>query len=313
MSLKSKIIEKSNQLGFVQTGFAEIRELDLETQYLKFATEQGYLADNQYLLRNIELLKNPKLIIPNANTMIVTAYNYYTDYHHSEQINKGKISRYGWGQDYHLILKPKMDELSDYIKQLEPTAENFVSFDGGKVLEKRWAEYSGIGWQGNNTIVINKKYGSWIFIGVIITSLNLEPDAPHKDLCGDCRICMDKCPTKAIIAPKKIDSRKCITYLTLEDKNKLFANTDLDYQGFIYGCDICQQVCPWNKFPIQTEDNNFNPNDNQTEIDIELVNNMTEDEFASRFKNSPIKRIKLKGLQANAKILTISNNKNLSK
>ncbi len=302
--LKNNIIEKSVELGFVKIGFAKPRLLEVETEYIRYAAEKGYSADNMYLLRNIELLKNPELLVPNAKTIIVAAYNYYTEHKHSENKSAGKISRYGWGNDYHDIIKPKIDLLANYIKEIAPNSNCFTSADGGKVLEKRWAEYAGIGWQGKHSIIINKDYGSWIFLTAIVTDLELAIDKPHKDLCGECHLCVDNCPTKAIIGKGKIDARKCIAYLTIEDKKKEYSLNNDEINHFIYGCDICQNVCPWNKNPIPTKDSNFEPRFGQTELSIELIENMNEEEFELRFDSTPIKRIKLNSLKQNIKYLS---------
>jgi epoxyqueuosine reductase len=298
---KSQIIDKAMDLGFGAIGFAKPTELIEETEYIKFSSEKGYTADNKYLLQNIELLCNPNLLVPNAKTIIVTAYNYYTEFHHNQTIGNGRISRYGWGDDYHNIIKSQTELLAEYIKEIAPEANNFCSADGGKVLEKRWAQYAGIAWQGKHSIAINKQYGSWIFLSVIITDLELEPDEVHKDLCGNCTICIDNCPTHAIIGDRKIDARKCITHITIEDKKKEYELNQGEENQYIYGCDLCQNVCPWNKTPIPTNDKRFEPRFGQTELNFVEINAMNEEQFNSRFDSSPIKRIKLKALQENIK------------
>lgn len=301
--LKSLIIEKSKELGFVEIGFAKVKSLDMECDYIIEASDKGYFAENQYIKNNVDILRNPQLLIPGAQTVIAVLYNYYTDYKYSGKVNTGKISRYAWGDDYHEALRPKLEQLSDYIKQLAPEAVNYNALDSGKVLEKRWAEYSGIGWQGKNTILINKKYGSWVFIGAIVTTLEIDPSTAHKDLCGDCTLCLDSCPNQALYATRRLDFRKCITHLTVNDKEKVYSDDTKTYGGYIYACDICQNVCPWNSKPVITDDPIFTARNGKTEIDLDEAASMTEAEFTEKYRKSPIRKIKLNGLKFNAEKL----------
>ena len=174
--------------------------------------------------------------------------------------------------------------------------------DTGPVLEKAWAVRAGLGWQGKNSLLLNSNLGSYCFISVIITDLNLEPDTKQSDHCGTCSACITACPTDAIIQPKVVDSRKCISYWTIEAKPDLTIPDDITEKlnGWLFGCDICQEVCPWNGKIKPTVNINFEPRDNQTELDLKSVGEMDEESFRIRFRNSPLKRTKLKGLQRNA-------------
>ena len=252
-----------------------------------------------YLYDTIPHRENPDLLLENAKTVIALAMNYYTPFKHDEMPNFGKISRYAWGNDYHTIIKPKLIELSEFIKT-EFESNTFLSLDGGKVFEKIWAERAGLGWQGKHSLLITPEFGSWVFLAIIITDLELVPDEQMPNHCGDCNLCVSACPNNAIVSPKIIDTRRCIAYQTIEDRKYLYQGENLTRSGYLYGCEICQNICPWNKSPIDTNVAEFYPRNNETEISLIKVQEMDAKTFNSRFVNSPIKRIKLGKLMDNA-------------
>lgn len=301
--LKDLIKNKAIELGFDLIGFAKVEPLDIEFDNYIHWLELSYNADMEYLERNKEKRKNVGLILENAKTVIVTAINYNTPFEHNNEKcqSKGKISRYAWGEDYHNVVLPKLESLSAEIKKIFPESESKCYVDTGPILEKAWAVKAGIGWQGKNSLILTRRFGSYMFLGIIISTIEIEPDKIVKDYCGKCNLCIESCPTGAIVSPKVIDSRKCISYWTIETKGKKeFPEiVSKNLNGWFFGCDICQEVCPWNRKKIYTECKEFYPRNNQTEIECERMLNMEEDEFQIRFKNSPLKRAKLEGLKHN--------------
>lgn len=295
---KKQIIDSALSLGFDKIGFAKCCTLSDAADVSRQSYDNGYFADMNYLHETIPLRENPSLLLENSKTIIALAINYYTPFQHTESPHYGKISRYAWGDDYHTIIKPKLIELSDFIRN-EFDANTFLSLDGGKVFEKIWAERAGIGWQGKHSLLITPDFGSWVFLAIIITDLEIEPDEPMPNRCGECNLCITSCPNNAIVSSKIIDTRKCIAYQTIEDRKNLYQDENLTRSGYIYGCEICQNICPWNKTPQSTDNPDFKPRNNETELHILDMNDMDNDSFNIRFNNSPIKRIKLKKLRDN--------------
>jgi epoxyqueuosine reductase len=303
IDMKDIIITKAKDIGFADIKFTKITPLDQEFSSFENWLSEKRHANMLYLERNKQLRNDPKQILPSAKTMIVTATNYYSPYHHSEKASYGKISRYAWGADYHKVIKKMLKKLVNAIKEIEPEAESRYFVDSGPVLEKQWAVRSGMGWQGKNGLIIHPQLGTWFFLGVILSSLEIPPDTSFtKDLCKECTICIDSCPTKAIISPKVIDANKCIAYHTIESasENEIPEEISENLNSWLYGCDICQNVCPWNSKAKPSNINEFYPDSNSIEFLLDGVLSMNEDEFNTKFANSPVKRIGLKKLQRNA-------------
>lgn len=292
--------------GFDDIGIAKAEKLEEEGARLKLWLREGFHGLLEYLERNIEKRIDPQCILPGARSVIVVAQNYYTPYSHCLYPNHGKISRYAWGKDYHKVMAKKLRKLSRFIKEMEPSAATKFYVDTGPVLEKQWAVRAGIGWQGKHTNVISRKFGSWIFLGVLCTTLELRPDSPIKDYCGRCTACIDACPTQAITQPYVLDATRCISYWTIEVKadKEIPDNIAERLEGWIFGCDICQEVCPWNKFQKPSSEQLFAPV-KETTLHIDAIEQMDETEYAERFRGMPIKRAKLQGLKRNARALRL--------
>ncbi|MDD8017462.1 MAG: tRNA epoxyqueuosine(34) reductase QueG, partial [Bacteroidota bacterium] len=233
--------------------------------------------------------------------VISVAINYYSPVEHSQNPNKGKISRYAWGDDYHIHVTKRIQMLFDCIKQLAPESNGRYYVDTGPMMDKVWAARAGIGWQGKHSNLITKEYGSWVFLGEIITTLKLDYDSPIEDFCGSCTACIDACPTDAIREPYVVDSTRCISYLTIEHRGEIDQQFHDRFENWIYGCDICQDVCPWNKFQQATEHKEFFPREKNISPDLDELKNISQEEFSKRFKDSPIKRTKREGIIRNAK------------
>lgn len=298
------LISKSNELGFFDIKIAKSEELTEEFTNFENWIDKNYNATMKWIERNTEKRKNPAEILANCKSVIVLAYNYFTNFKYPTEISgKGKISKYAWGDDYHEIILPKLKEIEAFIKENFHDAECKSYVDTGPILEKIWAEKAGIGWQGKNSLIISKTHGSYFFIGIILTTLEIEPDTPIKDYCGSCTKCIVNCPTGAIVENKVVDSNKCISYWNIEAKPEMNIpeNITNNSNNWSYGCDICQEVCPWNKnLPKITNEIKFFPRKNETYIEIDDILKMTNEDFNARFKKSPIKRTKLTGMQRNA-------------
>lgn len=312
------IIEKARSLGFDLIGFAKADELTNEVEHLEKWLARNYQAGMNYMERNLHKRKNVKEILPGAKSVISLAMNYYTPHNHTNEPDKGnisvpagkpcrqagRVSRYAWRKDYHLIIWEKLFTLESELKKIDPEFDSISYVDTGPVMDKVWAVRSGIGWMGKHTNVINQDFGSWIFLATIITNCEFEYSEVVNDLCGTCTACIDACPTDAIVQDYVVDSNKCISYLTIENKNDIPNEFKGKFENWIFGCDICQDVCPWNiKFSQITSEPNFNPKQGKVELSKEEIQEMDEESFLELFEQSPIKRAKLKGLKRNAGFL----------
>lgn len=304
MTLTQKIKEKARELGIHKIGIAKAEALNEEGERLREWLGKGYHASMQWMERNVEKRSDPRVIVPGARSVISIAVNYYTPEKHDPNENEGKISRYAWGDDYHFHVTKRIQMLADCIKQWQPESENRYYVDTGTVMDKAWAARAGLGWQGKHTNLITKEFGSWVFLGEIITTLDLEADAPMEDFCGTCIACIDACPTDAIHDPYIVDSNRCISYLTIEHRGEIALSLSKKFDQWVYGCDICQDVCPWNKFQQVTEHQEFMPRAKNINPDIEELKSLSQEEFSNRFKNSPIKRTKREGINRNASLVT---------
>ncbi|MBX3009113.1 MAG: tRNA epoxyqueuosine(34) reductase QueG [Melioribacteraceae bacterium] len=297
------VIKKAAELGFDLVGFAKIEPIENEIENLNRWLNNGYHASMEYMIKNLEKRSNPKLLLDNAKSIISLGLNYYTDHLHKTEDNYGKVSRYAWGKDYHLVIWEKLALLEGYLKELDPQFQSKSYVDTGPVMDKVWAVKSGIGWLGKHSNVINRDIGSWFFIATIITNFEFESTNPITDHCGTCTACIDACPTKAIVDNYVVDSNKCISFLTIENKKEIDEEFKNQFDNWLFGCDICQDVCPWNnKFSEISSIIEFEPKCNK-ELNIDEVLSMNGEEFKTRFETSPIFRAKLKGLKRNAAFL----------
>ena len=296
------VIEKAKHIGFDIVGFAKADLLEDETEILQQWLDKGYQASMSYMEKNLNKRKDVKEILSNAKSVISLAINYYTPEKHSHEIDKGKVSRYAWGKDYHLVIWQKLNELETELKELEPELETLSYVDTGPVMDKAWAVRAGIGWMGKHTNVINPNIGSWFFIANIITNFEFEYSEIITDHCGTCTACIDACPTNAIVQEYNVDANKCISFQTIENKDEIRVELKGKLDNWIFGCDICQDVCPWNnKFSVVTSEKDFYPQNKEISFDEVLA--LDNHSFKARFIDSPIKRTKLNGLQRNAKFL----------
>ena len=300
-ALTGYIKEKVRELGFSKVGIARADVLTDESARLNEWLSRGYQGTMAWMQKDPERRVDVRRILPGAKSVISVALNYYIPTRHSNADGTGEISRYAWGDDYHVVMTPRIQSLVDCIKSEKPDVHSAAYVDTGPVLDKAWAVRAGIGWLGKHTNVITKEYGSWVFLGEIIVDAELEYDEPIADFCGSCTACIQACPTDAIVEPYVLDSRKCISYLTIENKEDIPEELKPRLANWVYGCDICQDVCPWNRFQQPTEEIAFRPREENIKPDLHALSAIAEEEFSGRFRRSPVKRTKRQGLMRNAK------------
>ena len=302
VSFSEKIRGKARELGIEKLGFAPAVPLSDEGPRLREWLRRGYQANMLWMEREPERRSDPRVLFPPAKTVISAAVNYFTPFRHDETATDGKISRYAWGDDYHDVVRGKLTHLLEWITGEEPKADGKVCVDTAPIMDKQWAVRAGLGWIGKHTNLITQDNGSWVFLGEILLNLELEYDTDLiADHCGSCTKCIDACPTSAIVEPYVVDSRKCLSYATIELRDpELPPQIAENLNGWLYGCDICQDVCPWNRFEKPTDEVAFNPRNDETSLDPDRVAAMDHEEYVERFRRSAMKRTKLAGLKRNA-------------
>ncbi len=293
------------ELGFSKVGIVRAETLSPEGAHLKEWLARGYQGEMGWMARDPEQRADPRQLFPGARSVIVVAANYYAPPEHSDHPDTGKVSRYAWGDDYHEVVGEKLRALLKWTQRQWPEAEGKVCVDIQPMMDKAWAQRAGLGWIGKHTNLITEEYGSWIFIGELLLNLDLEYDRDQvADQCGSCVLCIDACPTSAIVEPYVVDSNLCISHATIESRApEIRADVAAHLEGWLYGCDICQDVCPWNQMTPATVEPLFEPRAGTINADLSQVLELDSDTYASRFRHSAIKRAKLSGLQRNARAL----------
>tara|TARA_Y100000814_G_scaffold151395_1_gene110336 strand:+ start:474 stop:1400 length:927 start_codon:yes stop_codon:yes gene_type:complete len=301
-ALTQKIKKVAKDFSFSHIGIAEAKTYKEDYTYLNNWIQNGYHASMHWIENRLAERSNILEYYPDAESVIIVTQNYYTG-NTSSSKDIGKFSNYAWGDDYHVVIKKKLHELLAEIKGYDPELDGIVCVDTSPIMEKAWAQRAGIGWIGKHTNLITKDIGSWFFLGSIIINKKLEYDNFYEqDLCGTCTACIDDCPTGAIIDAYQLDSNKCISYLTIEHRGDLPDEYQDKLDGWIYGCDICQETCPWNKkFAEVTNVDAFEPRDGVKNKSLKDWSNMSEEEYKKIFKKSAVKRTKYSGLMRNIK------------
>lgn len=303
--LSARIEEISRELGFAGCGIVPADRLDAEGVRLDRWLARGFHGEMRWMDRPEQDRADPRTVMPDVRSVVVLATNYFTPHEHAEDPARGKVSRYAWGSDYHDVVRAKTRELLERIRLEAPEVKGRVCVDTAPMMEKAWAVRAGLGWIGKHSNLITKDHGSWVFLSELL--LNVELDYDHdivEDHCGTCTACLDACPTSAIVEPYVVDSRKCISYATIELRDDtLPPEIASDLSGWIYGCDICQDVCPWNRFEQPSEEPAFEPRDGETSLSLEGIGRMEHEDYVKRFRGSAMKRTKLSGLKRNARHL----------
>jgi len=300
-SISEQIRLYAASIGFDACGFSKAESIGTEREHLKAWLDKGYNAGMDYLSRNLDKRCDPTLLVEGAKTIISVALNYYPAKKQSP--SNPQIAYYAYGKDYHDIVKVKLQQLLDYIRTLLPNVTGRAFCDTAPVMERYWAAKSGIGFIGKNSLLIIPQKGSYFFLGEIIIDAELKYDEPISLSCGNCTRCLDACPTNAFEDKYILDSGKCISYQTIENKGEIDKHIIPLLNNRFYGCDICQQVCPWNRFSKPHNTPEFNPSDELLFLTQDQLDNLTETEYQWIFKGSAMKRAKLWGLQRNAKAI----------
>jgi epoxyqueuosine reductase len=300
----TELIKKyATALGFDYCGIAKAVKLDDDARRLESWLNKSYNGNMQYMENNFELRIDPSKLVPGAKSVITLLINYFPAA--KQNTDAPKISKYAYGEDYHEVIRNKLNLFLRSVKENigEVNGRGFV--DSAPVLERSWAQKSGLGWVGKNGNLINKQSGSFFFIATLITDMELEyDDAFAKDYCGTCTKCIDNCPTEAILPDKVIDGSKCISYFTIELKDALIPGTMKGkFDNWMFGCDVCQDVCPWNRFSKPSNEISFTPVPEILNFTKKNWEELTEESFKIIFKNSPLKRSKFEGIKRNLKFL----------
>ena len=298
----NRIKAEAKRLGFSDCGITKACFLDKDASYLKQWIDKGYHADMNYMSENSEKRKDPELLVKNTKSIVSVLLNYYPQY--SQPDGFPRISKYAYGKDYHVVLKKKLDILLQFIQNNIAKAEGRVFVDSAPVFEKAWAQRAGLGWQGKNTCLITKEFGSWVFIGEILLDMDLAYDEPMKNYCGSCAACIDSCPTNAIVSEKTIDSNKCISYQTIENKTEIPEHLKGKMNNYIFGCDICQNVCPWNQKPVITGEDDFLSINPILKMTVDEIKQTEEVQLKKLLKGTAMERTKTKGLRRNIKFIS---------
>jgi epoxyqueuosine reductase len=289
--------------GFDYCGIAEAKPLDEDARKLEHWLHQGMHGSMNYMEKHFDLRVNPYKLLPGAKSVISFLLNYYTS--DEQEKDAPKVSKYAFGKDYHEVIRPKLNFILGGMKAKIGDFQGRGFVDSAPVLERSWAVRSGLGWVGKNGNLIHKKQGSFFFIATLILDLELEYDAPFThDLCGTCTRCIDACPTQAIHADKLVDGSQCISYFTIELKELLIPdNVKGKFDNWMFGCDVCQDVCPWNRFSKVAEDPGFSPIPDILSFKQKDWDEMTEEGFKKIFADSPLKRAKYQGIRRNLSFL----------
>jgi epoxyqueuosine reductase len=313
LNTENQIKTWAQEMGFLACGFAKAEKLDREESHLDQWLANGFHGNMQYMENHREMRLDPTLLVPGSKSVISLAFNYYPE-NTKENENNPQIAKYAWGDDYHHVIKDKLFKLIDRIKTLYPQFEGRAFVDSAPVMERQWAVKAGLGWIGKNSLLLRKGVGSFFFLAEIIGNIDLTPDQPQTDHCGECTACIDACPTQAIVQPQVIDSTRCISYLTIEDKTWPIGNVDtenthktevvnptINTGQWAYGCDVCQDVCPWNRFSKPHTEPQFQPRE-LIFWDAERWNQASEEpaRIKNQLKKSAMQRAGHKKLLAQA-------------
>ncbi|WP_323758473.1 tRNA epoxyqueuosine(34) reductase QueG [Roseivirga sp.] len=303
ISKNTTIIKQTAQkLGFDFCGISKAEFLADEAPRLEAWLKKGNHGEMSYMENHFDKRLDPSKLVSGAKSVVSLLYNYYPEKDLAEEHPEHlKLAKYAYGEDYHFVIKDRLKTFMSIIKEEIGDVEGRVFVDSAPVMERQWAAKSGLGWLGKNTLLINKGQGSYFFLAELIIDLELEPDGPIKDYCGTCTRCIDACPTDAI-TPYEVDANKCISYLTIELRDQIPDTFQGKMDNWVFGCDICQEVCPWNRFSKPHSEPNFHPKNELLELFNNNWQDLTEEVFRSVFKGSAVKRTKLEGLKRNIKM-----------
>lgn len=293
---------EAKRLGFLDCGISKADFLEEEAPRLEEWLKRDYHGEMKWMENHFDKRLDPRKLVEGAKSVVSVILNYY-----SEETQKDpaapRIAKYAYGEDYHFVIKRKLKSLIQFIQEEIGEVNGRAFTDSAPVMDRAWAQRSGLGWIGKHTLLLTKNTGSFYLIGELILDLDLEPDAPVTDHCGTCTRCIDACPTDAILAPNLMDSKKCISYLTIELKDDIPQEFSGQMENWAFGCDICQDVCPWNRFSKPTQVEEFQPHPDMPDMSRKDWEEITEEVFRKIFKKSAVKRAKYEGLKRNIRFL----------
>ncbi|MEQ8787842.1 MAG: tRNA epoxyqueuosine(34) reductase QueG [Pirellulaceae bacterium] len=303
-TLTSQIKQRARDLGFELTGVCAAAASPGFERFQQWI-EAGYAGQMSYLADRAEAYRSPAGVLAGAQSVVMLGMNYFTGEAREAAVGQGRISRYAWGEaDYHDVIHARLKQMCQFVRRREPGASVRGVVDTAPLLEREFAQLAGLGWIGKNTLLINPQRGSWFFLAALLTDLVLEYDAPHEvDHCGTCRACLDACPTDAFVAPYVLDATRCISYLTIELREAIPRELRPQMGDWLYGCDVCQDVCPWNRFATPSEEAAFAPQEDLTPVDARALFQLDDAKFRRRFRRTPMWRAKRRGLLRNAAIV----------
>lgn len=288
-------------LGFDACGIASVDDIDPGNHLGKWL-DAGLHAGMAWMARTREVRQNVRNKLPGAQSVIVVARNYYS-HRPRTQAGMGRVARYAWGRDYHRVLSKPLRKLAAFIvDRIDPDAAVWQCVDSGPLMEKAWAVRAGLGWIGKNSLVLRRDLGSYFFLGAVVTTARIEADAPVADQCGTCTLCLDACPTQAIVAPKVVDAQRCISYHTIENRGAIPGELSEKFGSWVFGCDVCQDVCPWNRKLRETSEPDFLPRAETVALPLDELQELDDARFLARFAGTPIMRAKRSGMKRNAQI-----------
>jgi len=292
---------EAKRLGFISCGISKAEFLEEEAPRLENWLKKNMHGEMAYMENHFDKRLDPTKLVPDSKSVISLLLNYFPA---ETQISETyKISKYAYGTDYHFVIKDKLKQLMNFISEEIGDVHGRAFVDSAPVLDKAWAAKSGLGWIGKHSNLLTKQLGSFYFIAELIVDLDLDYDTPVTDHCGSCTACIDACPTNAIVADKVVDGSKCISYFTIELKNEIPTSQKGNFEDWMFGCDICQDVCPWNRFSKSHNEPLFNPNPEMLSMAKKDWEEITEEVFQKLFKNSAVKRTKFSGLKRNINFL----------
>ena len=294
---------EAKRLGFMSCGISRAGFLEEEAPRLEEWLTKNMHGEMGYMENHFDKRLDPTKLVEGSKSVISLLLNYYPE--KTQKENSFQISKYAYGTDYHYVIKDKLKQLLQFIQGEIGEIEGRAFVDSAPVLDKAWAAKSGLGWIGKNSNLLTKQVGSFYFIAELIVDLDLKYDSPVTDHCGSCTACIDACPTQAIVEPYKVDGSKCISYFTIELKDALPNSVKGQFEDWMFGCDICQDVCPWNKFSKSHNEPLFNPHPELLEMDKKAWQELTKETFDEIFKNSAVKRTKFEGLKRNIEFLSM--------
>ena len=297
MTLTERVKRKALDLGFQAVGVSRVTPDRPEAARLAEWLSREYHGEMVWMAQTAAKRKNPALLLPGIRSIVSVGMNYYTDDRPDDAPGRGRIARYARGEDYHRVLGERLESLASFLQAEAPDSRSLAYVDTGAVMEKAWAQRAGLGWIGKHSNLVSGQYGSWLLLGEVLTTADLFPDEPGADLCGTCTLCIKACPTGAITEPYVVDARRCLSYLTIEQKGNIPDEFQASLGNYIFGCDECLDVCPYNHQATPTTEQAFRATSLTLNPDLDALARQSASEFHAAFRSSPIRRTGHEGLR----------------